>query len=165
MLLEEFEKEIKHTLSQVIENIKQFYLDIDGKMRNTALALSQTVEEKQPRKDNDDFRYNVLFDKIKNLEFTLQKTQENETKLLNIIDNMMQKYEIVEQPTLLRNDPGLRNRQESASMNNLFRMHTKNNSPPRQERSIHENLYLEESVVSNSINSLQLHHNIHPPED
>lgn len=149
----------------MIENIKQFYLDIDKKMRNTALALSQTVEEKQPRKDNDDFRYNVLFDKIKNLEFTLQKTQENETKLLNIIDNMMQKYEIVEQPTLLRNDPGLRNRQESASMNNLFRMHTKNSSPPRQERSIHENLYLEESVVSNSINSLQLHHNIHPPED
>ena len=40
---------------------------------------------------SEDFKYSMLFEKIKNLESSLKKTQENETKLLEIIEKMIQK--------------------------------------------------------------------------
>ena len=67
----EFEKEMRGTLEGVIENIKEFYLDIDQKLKNVVLIVSQSVNQ------SEDFKYNMLFEKIKNLESSLKKTQEN----------------------------------------------------------------------------------------
>ena len=68
--MNEFEGEIRNTLKGLINNIKEFYTDIDMKLKNVALAVSKINEGNKPvsqQNQIDEFKYNMLFDKVKNL--------------------------------------------------------------------------------------------------
>ena len=52
------------------------------------------------------------------MEISLKETQKNETKLISVIENLMEKYQVNDEPTLIRETPNLqdhfrKNRQDS----------------------------------------------------
>lgn len=97
-------------------SIKDYFVDIDNKMKSLCHAIdsacnsrpefthSNTSATFHPKQET----LQTLSEKISNLENSLQKTQENERKLVEIIEGICQKHEIREQPTLIKNDPVLK---------------------------------------------------------
>jgi hypothetical protein len=53
---------------------------------------------------SEDQKYQIITEKIASLEGSLKRTQDNESKLIETINTLMQKYQIHEQPTFIKND-------------------------------------------------------------
>ena len=101
---------------------------------------------------------------------SLRETQNNESKLIKVIENMMERYQINDQPTLIRDTPTLQNQFKrnrmatttTSSSTNLKYPEDRsvdkrksplpNNSlfkPETKTKSIYENLYtIDESIVN-----------------
>lgn len=185
-VIDQIQADFHNSLNRLIDNIREIYLDLDGKLKNLAIFVNTEFMRKNNGlitgeeintmiEETTDAKYEILAERIKGLEVSLRETQTNEKKLIQVIENMMERYQINDQPTLIRDNPNLNNQfkrnrlatTNSVSTNNLKYQQQEERSrrtspmpvsnfmkPENKNKSIYENLYtIEESVVNEDIST------------